>query len=381
MSNKLILLILMTYTGFFTSLASFAEDNEAQNKLKIIKKNIVSENQKKRDLIKYLDNVTKDIKITDIKINEKEKKIININDKKSSLRVDLDKIKKKIQQIKRNKDNSNKLLKKIIYEEYSTDINNPIYQILNSKSKDVFIDIEISKYIRKSNKDKLDLFEIHENIKIAKANLYNKKITELSNLNNDLKRQLSLLKTLEKDNFLLSQKIKNKIKNSELAYLNYINIEKDLLKLLGESSNYSKNSQILKIKGTLPWPVNGNITNNFNKYKIKNLHRWNGETISTGSSDIIRSIYPGEVVFSDWIKGYGLMIIIDHGEKLMSLYAHNKVLLKNKGDVVRKGEIISKSGLSGGKTENSLYFEIRKNGIPQNPHDWCNIKNKFSLAQ
>lgn len=381
MSNKLILLILMTYTGFFTSLASFAEDNEAQNKLKIIKKNIVSENKKKRDLIKYLDNVTKDIKITDIKINEIEKKIININDKKSSLRVDLDKIKKKIQQIKRNKDNSNKLLKKIIYEEYSTDINNPIYQILNSKSKDVFIDIEISKYIRKSNKDKLDLFEIHENIKIAKANLYNKKITELSNLNNDLKRQLSLLKTLEKDNFLLSQKIKNKIKNSELAYLNYINIEKDLLKLLGDSSNYSKNSQILKIKGTLPWPVNGNITNNFNKYKIKNLHRWNGETISTGSSDIIRSIYPGEVVFSDWIKGYGLMIIIDHGEKLMSLYAHNKVLLKNKGDAVRKGEIISKSGLSGGKTENSLYFEIRKNGIPQNPHDWCNIKNKFSLAQ
>ena len=74
MSNKLILLILMTYTGFFTSLASFAEDNEAQNKLKIIKKNIVSENQKKRDLIKYLDNVTKDIKITDIKINEIEKK-------------------------------------------------------------------------------------------------------------------------------------------------------------------------------------------------------------------------------------------------------------------------------------------------------------------
>ena len=142
----------MTYTGFFTSLASFAEDNEAQNKLKIIKKNIVSENQKKRDLIKYLDNVTKDIKITDIKINEIEKKIININDKKSSLRVDLDKIKKIIQQIKRNKDNSNKLLKKIIYEEYSTDINNPIYQILNSKSKDVFIDIEISKYIRKSNK-------------------------------------------------------------------------------------------------------------------------------------------------------------------------------------------------------------------------------------
>ena len=75
------------------------------------------------------------------------------------------------------------------------------------------------------------------------------------------------------------------------------------------------------------------------------------------------------------------MIIIDHGENLMSLYAHNKVLLKNKGDIVEKGEIISKSGVSGGNSKNSIYFEIRKNGVPQNPHEWCNIQNKFSLAQ
>jgi septal ring factor EnvC (AmiA/AmiB activator) len=81
------------------------------------------------------------------------------------------------------------------------------------------------------------------------------------------------------------------------------------------------------------------------------------------------------------MKGYGMMIIIDHGKKLMSLYAHNKVLLKNKGDIVHKGEIISMSGQSGGNLINSLYFEIRQNGVPQNPHEWCNISNKFSLAQ
>ena len=131
----------------------------------------------------------------------------------------------------------------------------------------------------------------------------------------------------------------------------------------------------------MPWPTNGKVSNNFNKFKFHNLHKWNGEVINTSKSISVRAVHNGEIIFSDWIKGYGMIIIIDHGENLMSLYAHNKVLYKNKGDFVTKGEIISKSGSSGGTTNNSLYFEIRLNGIPQDPHDWCNIRNKFSLAQ
>ena len=381
MSNKLIIFTLLAYSAFFGSCAHSSDEVNIENKLKTIKKKISKENQIKNNLIKDLNKINKDIKETDIGINKLEKKIIAIKKNKKILNSEILEIENKIKQIKRKKNASNIILKKIIYENYTKSSNNFIYKIFNSNSKDIFLDIEFSKFINKSHKNKSDLYQIDENIKIVKLGEYNEKITEMNNLNKDLETKLFKLNELEKHNILLSKKIKKKIKNSEKIYFKYLNRKKDLIALLNKKSDLNKNIGIFKIKGKLPWPVIGKITHNFNKYKYKDLHRWDGEIIQTLSNKDVRSIYSGKVVFSNWIRGYGLMIIIDHGENLMSLYAHNKVLLKNKGDIVEKGEIISKSGVSGGNSKNSIYFEIRKNGIPQNPHEWCNIQNKFSLAQ
>jgi septal ring factor EnvC (AmiA/AmiB activator) len=381
MSNKLILLILMTYTAFFISFSSYADKNNVRDKLKNIKENITIENKKKEKLISYLNKINYQIKETDIEINNIEKKIIKINQKKSKLKLDLEKIRTGIRVIDSEETITNKILQEIVYKEYSINDNHIIYKILNSKSNDIFIDTEITKYISRTQKDELDLYQINRNIESAKAKNYNDKIFFLQKLNTELEEKLFLLNTLEKKNMILAKKIKLEIENSKLSYLDYINKESDLLKLLNHPSTLLNDDRNNKIKGTLPWPINGKVSNNFNKYKFSNLYRWNGETIILPSSGKVRAVYSGKVIFSDWMKGYGMMIIIDHGKKLMSLYAHNKVLLKNKGDIVHKGEIISMSGQSGGNLINSLYFEIRQNGVPQNPHEWCNISNKFSLAQ
>ena len=381
MSNKLILLILMTYTAFFTSLPSYADKNNVRDKLKNIKENIAIESKKKEKLVSYLNKINNQIKETDIEINNIEKKIIKINQNKSKLKLDLEKIRIGIRAIESEETITNKILQEIVYKEYSTSDNYITYKILNSKSNDIFIDTEITKYISRTQKDELDLYQINRNIESAKAKNYNDKIFFLQKLNAELKEKLFLLNTLEKKNTILAKKIKLEIESSKLSYLDYINKESDLLKLLNHPSKLFNNDRNNRIKGTLPWPINGKVSNNFNKYKFSNLYRWNGETIILPSSGKVRAVYSGKVIFSDWMKGYGMMIIIDHGKKLMSLYAHNKVLLKNKGDIVHKGEIISMSGQSGGNLINSLYFEIRQNGVPQNPHEWCNISNKFSLAQ
>ncbi len=381
MSNKLIIFTLLAYSAFFGSCAHSSDEVNIENKLKTIKKKISKENQIKNNLIKDLNKINKDIKKTDIGINKIQKKIITISRNKKNLGSEILDIKNEIEQIKIKKYGSNTILKKIIYDNYSKNSNNFIYKILNSNSKDIFLDIEFSKFLNKSHKNKIDLYQIDENIKIAKLNEYNEKIKKMSNLNKDLETKLLVLNKLEKKNMLLSKEIKKKIKNSEEVYFKYLNHKSNLLALLDKKSYSSKNVGIFKIKGKLPWPVIGKVSHNFNKFKFKNLYRWDGEIIQTSSSNYVRSIYSGKIVFSDWIKGYGLMIIINHGENLMSLYAHNKVLLKNEGDSVKKGEIISKSGVSGGNSKNSIYFEIRKNGVPQNPHEWCNIQNKFSLAQ
>ena len=195
-----------------------------------------------------------------------------------------------------------------------------------------------------------------------------------------MRDKLLELNILENKNLKLTKIIKSKILNSKSIYYKFINQEEIIKNLLYNKNNYSEDNNLEKLKGFLPWPTDGVVSNNFNKFKFHNLYKWNGEVIKTSKSISVRAVHNGEIIFSDWIKGYGMIIIVDHGENLMSLYAHNKVLYKNKGDFVYKGEIISKSGSSGGAGDNSLYFEIRLNGVPQDPHDWCNVRNKFSLA-
>ncbi|MFZ4077543.1 MAG: murein hydrolase activator EnvC family protein [Legionellaceae bacterium] len=84
----------------------------------------------------------------------------------------------------------------------------------------------------------------------------------------------------------------------------------------------------------------------------------------------VHAVLPGQVVFSDWLKGYGLLMIIDHGNGLMSLYAHNEALFKNKHQAVKKGEKIATVGHTGGVRENGLYFELRRRGKVVPPRQW-----------
>lgn len=84
----------------------------------------------------------------------------------------------------------------------------------------------------------------------------------------------------------------------------------------------------------------------------------------------MRAIAPGRVVFADWLKGFGNLIIVDHGEKYLSVYAYNQSLLKKVGDTVSGRDVIATVGSTGGQVESGLYFEIRQNGKPVNPLLW-----------
>jgi len=381
MSNKFIVVFLISYLTL-TAFSVYAESTESlNNKLKIIKNNISSENIKTKDLIKDLKVINLNIKNTDKKINKLEKQVYIIEKNKKKLDLEIIIIKKNLENVTLNKNKSNKIFKKIVYGEFLIDNNNFLYNLLNRGSNNIFLDTQFSQYISQNHANALDLQQINENIIEANTRSLKGKILYLDKENNKLRNKLLELNILENKNLKLTKIIKSKILDSELIYYNFINQEEIIKNLLSNKNNYSENNNLEKLKGFLPWPTNGEVSNNFNKFKFHNLHKWNGEVINTRKSISVRAVHNGEIIFSDWIKGYGMIIIIDHGENLMSLYAHNKVLYKNKGDFVTKGETISKSGSSGATTNNSLYFEIRLNGIPQDPHDWCNIRNKFSLAQ
>ena len=99
--------------------------------------------------------------------------------------------------------------------------------------------------------------------------------------------------------------------------------------------------------------------------------KWDGVMISAAAGSQVHAVHGGRVVFADWLRGAGLLVILDHGNGYLSLYGHNQTLLKSAGDVVKAGESISTVGNSGGQDTPALYFAIRQQGRPSDPAQWC----------
>ena len=121
--------------------------------------------------------------------------------------------------------------------------------------------------------------------------------------------------------------------------------------------------------GGLGWPLAGNLLAGYGG-KLPDGGASSGLLIGAAPGTTVKAVAPGKVVFSDWMNGYGLILIIDHGNGYMSLYAHNEALLRDAGDMVGRGDPVASVGNSGGAGPPALYFELRRNGDPVNPDTW-----------
>jgi len=125
-------------------------------------------------------------------------------------------------------------------------------------------------------------------------------------------------------------------------------------------------------RGKLPWPVDGRLLARFGETRGDDARtKWDGVMISAPAGTQVHAVHGGRVVFADWLRGAGLLVILDHGDGYLSLYGHNQSLLKGAGDVVKAGEAISTVGNSGGQNTPALYFAIRQQGRPSDPAQWC----------
>lgn len=122
-------------------------------------------------------------------------------------------------------------------------------------------------------------------------------------------------------------------------------------------------------QGRMIWPLDGKLKARFGAPRMSGV--WDGVLIAAPEGTPVKAIFPGRAVFSDWLRGYGLLLVIDHGAGYMSLYAFNQSLYKKVGDPVEAGETIATAGDSGGQAEPGLYFGIREQGRPLNPQEWC----------
>ncbi|WP_379867362.1 murein hydrolase activator EnvC family protein [Marinobacter sp. M5B] len=124
------------------------------------------------------------------------------------------------------------------------------------------------------------------------------------------------------------------------------------------------------LKNKLPWPAEGKIVRNFGDSYASGKLKHNGLLINTAEEGDVKAVHYGRVVFANWLRGFGLITILDHGDGYMTLYGHSSSLFTSPGDWVEAGEAIAQAGRTGGTNDPAVYFEVRHNGKPDNPRRW-----------
>ncbi len=129
------------------------------------------------------------------------------------------------------------------------------------------------------------------------------------------------------------------------------------------------------LRGTLAWPLpRASLLSRYGAPKGDGTQRWDGVVLAADEGAEVRAVHHGQVAYADWLRGFGLLIIIKHDDGYMTLYGHNQTLLKEQGEWVAAGDTVALSGSSGGRASPSLYFAIRHRGRPLNPEQWCRRK-------
>lgn len=208
------------------------------------------------------------------------------------------------------------------------------------------------------------------------------KSKHLASLKKTKKEEQQALEQTRNERKQLLQKIEKKTQSTQNRLLQLKADEKQLIKLLGsiqrDRKNLSQyraaNKPFDKLRGALPWPIQGKLLKKFGSRRAES--RWDGVLIGAKEGAEIRAVNAGKVVFADWLRGYGLLVILDHGKGFMTLYAFNQSLYKEVGETVRAGDLIAAVGQSGGRSQSGLYFGIRKDGKPLDPSKWCKRTQK-----
>jgi septal ring factor EnvC (AmiA/AmiB activator) len=183
----------------------------------------------------------------------------------------------------------------------------------------------------------------------------------LKNVQKQQHNQVSLRKSRQRVMSQLDSQTKGNQQKLDALIANQKNLQETIARLT--MTDNLGNQEFFKMQNKLKWPLSGQVRNTPGS-------RF-GITISAPTGTSVRAIYHGKVIFANWLRGFGLLVIINHGNKYMSLYGRNQTLNVREGDTVNTGEVIATSGNSGGYQKSNLYFEIRQNGQAINPNLWC----------
>lgn len=401
---------------FFCSTSFFCTSGFAAKKIDVAKEDLSDIQEKIQALKKELDSnqeahkdATDALKSSETAISSANKKLRDINQKQKQNKNALNSLKKQSLNLNENLSQQQQQLSHLLRQQYMYGGQTYSQLILQNKNPSAIArNVKYFSYIAKEHAKVIDGMQTNL-VKVKKlnnqtattlqevANLKAKQEAEKKELEQQKQEKSKIVKTLSKQISAQRNEI-NKLKRDEKSLSNLVErlakiIPKTMLKKTkkatkkkqdkiddGSDEKIASNeatptdaysgSNFAALKGKLHLPVRGDVTNRFGAAREDTGVTWKGLFIKAAEGNDVKTVADGRVVFADWMRGFGNMIIVDHGSGYMSLYGNNQAVLKQVGEEVNAGDAIASVGNSGGNESNGLYYELRRQSKPFDPMSW-----------
>lgn len=375
--KSIIILLLFLPTIIFAKSAPLSNKQNQLGKLskdiKNLQKNLESTQHQREKILQTL-------KQTDLEIASTSKSLSSINNK---IKIQTDELKELQEETQLKKEALAKqqdLLQQQLKNEYALGGNSDLKILLNQE--DTARLSRIKSYCHYLNQARLAIVvKIEQLIKEIETNqqqilLRVDQLTKLKQAQQEKNTSYQQLKTQQHHVIdQLSKQITNNQQHLSQLISNKKALETVIQNLKLSASGFTDSHQpFSKERNRLHWPTIGTIVKRFGIPIGQSQLFYSGVLIKAKLGQAVYAVHGGRIVFANWLKGFGLLLIIEHDHGYMTLYAHNDNLYKKNGDTVKGGEMIASVGNSGGNVENGLYFEIRYKGKPQDPEKWLNKK-------
>jgi len=360
-----VLFLFVLYWSF--NVSGFAAN---QQELKGVSSEISRQKQSLNQQSNKLNILKNLLKKQEITISYLEKEIRKTKHKLTTTNANIKKLNTKITKLEQKKSEQSEQLKQLIHTFYITKNSHPVDNLLKNNSDED----RISQYFQSIAKARANTINELENttqqLKSNKDKLTQEK-RQIQSLLSEQTSKRNQLTIIQSKRHRTVTKIRSGI-SSDKVYLS--ELKRNELRLKSEIAKAAKRNSVLmnglaKQRKRLPWPLKGKVLHHFGTHQTGQIN-WKGIVISANYGQAVKAVYAGHVVFSEYLRGYGLVILLDHGKGDMTLYGFNQSLLKKEGDKVFAGETIALAGDTGGQSEPSLYFEVRRNSRAENPLTW-----------
>jgi septal ring factor EnvC (AmiA/AmiB activator) len=361
------------------SLAQQSSDNENNQKkanqaLSKVQQQISDQQKSIKQTSSERSALEKQLRNDDISIAKIVKAMIKTNTDFEDTQLTLKNLAQEKVSLTHKKQQQEKVLAQQLRAAYTSGNHDYLKLLLNQKSPaSVERTVTYYKYLNDARIKEIDQFQIVLSDLLAVTTQHQEQAKRLNILKQQQTEQRVTFQGSKQERKNTLRAINKELLNSKQLLAKLVAEEENLVVALQRIATLSQQSAELvglkKLKRKLSWPIKGKISHSFGSRKQGYL-KWKGILLAAPVGKQVKAIHNGTVLFSDWLKGYGLVTVLDHGAGYMSLYGHNQALLKSVGDRVETGEPIALVGQSGGQSQSGLYFEIRRDGQAVNPKAW-----------